>query len=116
MSGRWWRAGLLVVATLVSAGVLLLVTWDGNASVLAVQVADDGRALRVTVDTCNADVSVDVEEYSDQVVLRPKHHDWYRYLFGSNDCADGVWVELDAVLGDRIVTNSSGDELDVGEP
>lgn len=94
--------GFAILASVsVLAGLVALVDHLDDARVIAVRATDDDRQLEVSLDTCNADVSVEVEEHEDRVVVRATHHDWYRYLTGSDDCADGVAVDLDAPLGSR---------------
>jgi len=118
---RRWRRVLLVglVGLLGLVGLFGLISINGyrDAVVHEVWVVDDELALDVILDTCNAEVSVDVDEYDDRVVIRGTHHDWYRYLVGSDDCQDVVRVELERPLGDRRVMNSSGgDEIAVIRP
>ena len=67
----------------------------------------DELALEVILDTCNADVSVDVGEYDDRIVIHGKQHDWYRFLTFRPACQDLVRVDLERPLGDRRVTRSS---------
>jgi hypothetical protein len=71
----------------------------------------DELALEVILDTCNADVSVDVEEYDDRIVIQATQHDLSRLLTFRPACQDLVRVDLEKLLGDRRVTNSSGDEI-----
>lgn len=113
-TGRWRRVALTGLVGLVGlVGVLGLISIAGfrDAVVHEVWATDDELRLDVVLDTCNADVSVEVDEYDDRVVLRATHHDWYRYLLGSDDCQDLVRVDLERPLGDRRVTDSSGDEV-----
>ena len=104
---RWRRVSVVWLVGLVG---LLGLTGCVDAVVHEVRTSDE-LTLEVILDTCNADVSVDVEEYDDRIVIHATHHDWYRYLTGSDDCQDGVCVDLERPLGDRRVTNSSGDEI-----
>ena len=86
----------------------------GAVSAVVHEVRVNGElALEVILDTCNADVSVDVEEYDDRAVIHATQHDWYRFLIFRNACQDLVPVNLERPLGDRRVTNSSGDEIAV---
>lgn len=82
------------------------------AVVHEVRVIDE-LVLEVILDTCNADVSVDVEENDDRIVVEARYHDWYRFLFARNHCQDLVPVNLEKPLGDRVVTGPSGDEIAV---
>ena len=101
----------MALVALVVLLALLVADRCDDADIFAVWTTADARILGVSLDTCNADVSVAVEEHDDRIVLSATHHDWYRYLFGRDDCSDGVLVELDAPLGSRSVENSSGDEI-----
>lgn len=111
---RW--AVLVAVVALIAAVVLIGITnRRGEAEILEVRATNDD-SLEVELGTCNADVSVRVDEYHDRVVIRARHHDWYRFLTGSDDCTDVVRVQLEDPLGNRTVTNSSGDEFAVTRP
>jgi len=111
---RW--TVLVALGTLIAAVVLIGVTnARGVAEILEVRATND-NSLEVALGTCNADVSVRVDEYHDRVVIRARHHDWYRFLTGSDDCADVVRVQLQDPLGNRTVTNLSGDEFTVARP
>lgn len=80
---------------------------------MEVRVLNGDLGLEVILDTCNADVSVDVDEYDDRIVVHAKNHDWYLVDTGSDDCEDLVRVDLENPLGNRSVTHSSGDEIAV---
>ncbi len=85
---------LVILVVLVGLLGLLVASRCDDAEVVAAQTTADERVLLVAVDTCNADVSVDVDEHDDRIVLHATHHDWYRYLFGSDDCGDLVRDEI----------------------
>jgi hypothetical protein len=85
---------------------------DPRATVVEVWAVDDGGFhLEVLLDTCNADVSVDVEEHDDRIVVRAKNHDRRLFVSGGDDCQDLVRVDLERPLGTRAVTSSSGDNV-----
>jgi len=93
-----------------------LVGFRGHPTVVEVwRVDDDNLGLEVALDTCNADVSVDLDEYDDRIVIRAKNHDWYQLDTGGDDCQDLVRVSLEKPLGDRRVTNSSGEVIVVAQ-
>jgi hypothetical protein len=102
-------AGLVALVALVG-----LSSCRGDASVVEVWAIDDGRRLEVILDTCNADVTVTVEEYDNRVVVHAENHDRHVLFTGSDDCQDLVRVELASSLADRRVMNSSGEEFGVG--
>jgi hypothetical protein len=101
--------GLIALVGLV--GLVGLTSCRGDVTVMEVWAIDDGRGLEVILDTCNADVSVTVEEYDDRVVVHAENHDRRLFFAGSDDCQDLVRVELGTPLGSRRVTNSSGEEF-----
>ena len=82
-----------------------------QATIVEVWAIDDGSQLEVVLDTCNAEVSVDAEEYADRVLLRANNHDRRLFVSGSDDCQDLVRVELERPLGNRAVMSSSGDSV-----
>jgi hypothetical protein len=70
-------------------------------------INDDLLGLGVILDICNADVSVDVEEYDERIVVHAKNHDSYLLDAGSDDCQNVVRVDLDKPLSGCRVTISS---------
>jgi len=111
------RITLLELLGLVSlVALIFLAIYRGDATVTAVHAVTGDLALDVLFDTCNADVSVDVEEHDDRVEIHPKNHDWEFPLTAQDDCQDLVRVALEQPLGDRVVTDSSGDEIAVELP
>ena len=95
--------------------VAALIWWIGrsDAAIISVVVVEDGLALGVNFDTCNVDVSVDIDEHDERVVLYPKNHEWHLFVMGSDDCSDLVRVELERPLSDRTVVDSSGQEFEL---
>ncbi len=82
-----------------------------EATIMEVRAINDGRQLEVLLDTCNAEVSVGVEEHDDRVVLRASNHDRRLFVSGGEDCQDLVRVDLERPLGTRTVRTSSGDRV-----
>lgn len=82
-----------------------------QATIMEVRAIDDGRQLEVLLDTCNAEVSVAVEEHDDRIVLSASNHDRRLFVTGGDDCQDLVRVDLERPLGIRTVTTSSGDRV-----
>lgn len=114
-TGRRWRR-VLLVGLFGLIGLISLTGCRGQPTVMEVHVIDDGLRLEVVLDTCNADVSVDIDEYGDRVVVRATGRDAHLIDTGGDDCLDVVRVDLDRRLGDRRVTDSSGDEIVVTQP
>lgn len=75
------------------------------------RAVDGGLVLEVGLNSCNADVSVEVDEYADRVVIHPKRHDRHLWVTGSDDCSDQMRVSLEQPLGDRKAVNSWGREV-----
>lgn len=94
------------------AGLVSLAACRPDVSVMEVRVLDE-RLLEVALDTCNADVSVEVREYDDRVEVDPRWHDRPLIMTGSDDCQDVIRVELQDSLGSRAVTNTSGEAFPV---
>lgn len=80
-----------------------------EARVAEVQVLEGGAALDVIVDTCNAELSVDVDESPDRIEIRVSRDDLD--LFGSDDCQDVVRVQLDEPVGTRTIVTRGGREV-----
>jgi hypothetical protein len=84
---RW--AGVALLAMVLSA-------CSANADILEASTQGDERTLNLIVDTCNADLTTEVEESRSRVVVTLKARN-----DTSDDCLDGVVVHLDQPLGDR---------------
>ena len=96
--------------------LLSLTGCRGQPTIMEVWTTDDHLVIEVILDTCNEDVSVDIDEYGDRVVVRATNHDAHLIDTGSDDCLDVLRVDLERPLGDRRVTDSSGDEIVVTQP
>jgi outer membrane murein-binding lipoprotein Lpp len=83
------RAAVALLAMLLSA-------CSANADILEASTQGDERTLNLIVDTCNADLTIEVEESRSRVVVTVKARN-----DTSDDCLDGVVVHLDQPLGDR---------------
>ena len=106
---RWRRVSLVGLVCLL--GLISLTGCRGQPTIMEVWTTDDDLVIEVILDTCNADVSVEVDEYDDRIVVHATNHDSHLLDTGSDDCEDLVRVDLERPLGDRRVTNSSGDEI-----
>jgi hypothetical protein len=84
---RW--AGVALLAMVLSA-------CSANTDILEASTQGDERTLNLIVDSCNADLTTEVEESRSRVVVTVKARN-----DTSDDCLDGVVVHLDQPLGDR---------------
>lgn len=98
----------------VAALALLMLAGCGADEPAVVTVYGDPESTRleVSVDTCNRNPVVTVEETSDEVHLTVAADE--PSGDGVDDCMDGAVVSLDAPLGDRtVVDDSTGERVDV---
>lgn len=87
-----------------------------STAVDAVDVAasGDGETLHVAFASCNADLSVIVEESDDAIRVGATRARDPDRLLGGQDCLDGRTVRLEAPIGDRAVVDAhSGEALEV---
>lgn len=97
------------VAPLAALLVLAGCAWlPKSVEILDVTVLEDGRTLELSVASCNADHTVEVQEDAESVAISVTAAN-----DTDDDCADGITVELRAVLGDRSVVD--GHDLEVLE-
>jgi hypothetical protein len=66
---------------------------------------EEPRILQLWVDTCNADLSVSVEETYEEVRIAVTEESDP----SGGDCADGIYVALARPLGDRTVIDEHTD-------
>jgi hypothetical protein len=76
-----------------------------------VHVVEEGRAVDVIVNTCHADLDIDVDETPDSITITASRRD--REFFGGDDCQDAVRVALEDPVGSRTILTASGRELPV---
>lgn len=98
------RRPLLALAVAVLAVGCGLVPQDARILQAAI-AADDPTRLELMVDSCNADVSTDVVESADEVVVTVTVRNDTQ-----DDCADLAVVELDEPLADRAVVDGARGE------
>jgi hypothetical protein len=97
-----------IVAVAGTAAVLVAIRDDPERIAIAeVRVQSDDRTLELSLNSCNADPKVDVNESAGEVVI---------VVLGDPmsgaDCADGVRARLAAPLGDRpIIDAATGLEI-----
>lgn len=84
---------------------------DASANIVEVQETNDPVVLDVIIDTCNAEVSVDVRETASTVELSVDRADSDDPLAGTNDCLDLVRVDLIEPLGSRTLTTADGTQI-----
>lgn len=99
---------MLLLAACGSTGPEVLAVY--GPEILAVYGDPQSRRLELTVAVCNADLSVDVEETTEEVRFSVTAEDATTVA----DCADYTVVSLDEDLGSRRVINTrTGEQLDV---
>jgi type IV pilus biogenesis protein CpaD/CtpE len=110
LPARRWRVPAVTALLVGVSG--LLPSCSSDATIDEVWVLDDGRTLDVVVNTCNADVDIDVESSPDSIVVRATNDDVN--LFGTgDDCQDVVRFQLDEEVGHRTIVDGDGTELTV---
>jgi hypothetical protein len=109
------RAGAHVVASIAATVVCgaLLTGCRSDADIAELLPSGRPDVFDVIVDTCNADLDVTVEETDTQVIIRVRNNDRELFATGGDDCQDGVRIELDAPLGDRIPVTDDGETIPI---
>ncbi|HET6754126.1 MAG TPA: hypothetical protein VFH23_09270, partial [Jiangellaceae bacterium] len=99
MWGRRVRTGAVGVAT-IAAVVVLMVACESSddGRIRSVSGEPSWRLLGLGIDTCNADLSADVEETAEEVRIRVHAEN-----NTTDDCGDLLQVTLDDALGNRRV-------------
>ena len=117
MWGRRVRAGAVGVAT-IAAGLVLVAACESSDDVRigGVDGEPSWRLLSLGINTCNADLSADVQETAEEVRIRVHAEN-----NTTDDCGDLLRVTLDDALGNRrVIDDRTGEELRVssrlGEP
>ncbi len=105
MRGRWVVPALGIVTAACSL-------FPNEADITSASIEGEAR-LALGVNTCNADLSADVDETEDKIVITVTARN-----DSSDDCADQLIVDLAEPLGTRsVVDGSDGRELFVeGRP
>ena len=81
----------------------------GGTRIVAAYGLADSTRLELSVDTCGAEISVDVEETADEVRILAETEGGEKA-----ECLDSTVVALDEPLGDRrVVDASTGDEVEL---
>lgn len=78
---------------------------SGTANILSAHLVSPTQ-IAVSVDTCNATLSYDVEVQADAMEVRVSYSDWRE----GDDCADGIVVELPIELGERSLVDANGND------
>jgi hypothetical protein len=112
MWGRRVRTDAVGVAT-IAAGLVLLAACvdvsDDDVRLSSVSGERLSRTLSFGINTCNADLSADVEETAEEVRIRVHAEN-----NTTGDCADSMRVTLDDDLGNRrVIDDRTGEELRV---
>jgi len=100
---RWFR--------IAAASVLLVVAACASAPAIdSGWISSDGMHLEVAVDTCGADLTVEVRYGTRDVALFVNAENDHR----ENDCMDGLDITLEQPLaGRRLIDASTGNEINV---
>ena len=113
--GRLLRTSGIVRPTVGAIAVVVAAMLSGcgssSATVAEVYVVENGRAVDVIVNTCHADLDIDVDETPESITITASRRD--REFFGGDDCADMVRVVLEDPVGSRRFLTSGGRELPV---
>jgi hypothetical protein len=98
-----------VFAGVALAAVVLSACSTTRAHIVEASARADGRTLNLTVGSCNADLTAEVEESPTQVTVTVIARD-----DTSDDCLDGLVVHLDHPLGHRqLLDGVTGDLVSV---
>jgi hypothetical protein len=96
----------------VAAGCLLVLTGcTADVAVVGAQASVAGDRIRLLLDSCNADLDIQVEESPSQVRVTVRRPDVVR--FGGDDCQDIAILTLDAPLASRELVDASGTSVSV---
>jgi hypothetical protein len=113
MSRRRIRTGAVGVAT-IAAGLVLVAACESSDDVRigGVNGEPSSSSLFLGLNTCDADLSAEVEETAEEVRIRVHAEN-----NTTGDCLDGMRVTLDDALGNRrVIDDRTGEELDVTPP
>jgi hypothetical protein len=106
------RAGAVGAATIAAVSVLTAAcvdVSDDDGRISSVSGEPSSRFLSLGINTCNADLSTEVEETAEEVRIRVHAENNTR-----GDCADVILVTLDDDLGNRrVIDDRTGAELRV---
>jgi len=115
MWGPRMRAGAVGVATIAAMVVLIAACVDfsdDDVRIRGVTGEPSLHLLFLSINTCNADLSADVEETAEEVRIRVHAEN-----NTTGDCRDGMRVTLDDALGNRrVIDDRTGEELRVVPP
>jgi len=111
-----WHGGVMIRGTKTAAAFVLVAVlvagcgWvSKSVEILDVGVSEDGLTLELSVATCSADLSIEIQEDRETVAV------WVSAKDGADaDCSDGVTIELMAPFGDRMfIDGHDFTEIDV---
>ncbi len=96
-----------VVSLCISAGCLLVLTGvTADVAAVEAQASVTGDRIRLLLDSCNADLDIQVAESPSQVRVTVRRPDVVR--FGGDDCQDIAILTLDEPLASRELVDASG--------
>lgn len=99
-----WSARSIGVGALVLFAAGCAGSGGGDAEIAEIRQTVDPRVLEVSVNTCNADLTPDITETSDDVTLSITQQN----NAVGDDCQDSIRIELDQPLGDRTILLGDG--------
>jgi Domain of unknown function (DUF4352) len=116
LRSRWGprvRTGAVGVATIAAVSALMAACEStDDVRIRSVTGEPLSRLLSFGINTCNADLSAEVEETAEEVRIRVHAEN-----NTTGDCADSMRVTLDDDLGHRrVIDDRTGEELRVGSP
>lgn len=82
--------------------LILLAACSSTAQIFEAYVTEDGRELQLGVNSCNADLKVEVREDEERVAIRVTVRN-----DTMDDCMDGVTVALEEPLGERELVDAA---------
>lgn len=105
----------LTLAAAASTSGCALVSHQSDVAILQVHGEASSNELDLSIDSCNAELAVAVDEGDEDIVLtvsmKPQLGD------GREDCLDSAKVALTRPLGERVVIDTAtGEELPVTPP
>jgi hypothetical protein len=109
------RTGAVGAAATIAAVLVLMTACessDVDIRIRSVTGEPSSNSLSLGINTCNADLSADVEETAEEVRIRVHAEN-----NTTNDCRDYMRVTLDDALEDRrVIDDRTGEELRVMPP
>lgn len=97
---------MTLVAVIALAGLIWYLNSPAAVGVADAEVGGDG--ITAIVNSCGAELTVDVYEDDSLVVITVLDHRFRVRLYG-NDCQDAIHIPLSVPLGNRLLIDGSAD-------